>query len=194
MKSHLILFPLGSFFHPQNTFRIQVLGIGISTLYPTTFPTTTGTCAYQGVKNVRFWGKFSVLCFLETPVLRFALSPFRVFVMLHFGFFCSVIATFEGSSAVLLLTFLLNVFWAIHQELFFLPILKKNPWWSSFGKVVGLQHPSLLKWNPKISVFLGVTDIVFWGIFGYSYYMESLQIIVKFCSSHLMVFLNMPYI
>ena len=33
-------------------------------------------CAYQGVRNVRFFGKFSVLCFLETPVLRFALLPY----------------------------------------------------------------------------------------------------------------------
>ena len=34
----------------------------------------TRTCAYQGVKNNRFWffGKFQVLCFLETPVLRFS--------------------------------------------------------------------------------------------------------------------------
>ena len=38
----------------------------------------TRTCAYQGVKNVRFCGKFGVLCFLETPVLRFAfLSYYR---------------------------------------------------------------------------------------------------------------------
>ena len=34
------------------------------------------TCAYQGVKNVRFCGKFGVLCFLETSVLRFALLPY----------------------------------------------------------------------------------------------------------------------
>ena len=53
------------------------------------------TCAYQGVKNVRFsenlacfvlpcvsggnkcsfFGKFSLLCFLETPILRFTLLP-----------------------------------------------------------------------------------------------------------------------
>ena len=31
-----------------------------------------GTCAYQGARNVRFFGKFGVLCFLETLVLRFA--------------------------------------------------------------------------------------------------------------------------
>ena len=28
----------------------------------------TRTCAYQGVRNVRFFGIFDVLCFLETPV------------------------------------------------------------------------------------------------------------------------------
>ena len=38
--------------------------------------TLTRTCAYQGVRNVRFFGKFDVLCFLETPVLRFALLPY----------------------------------------------------------------------------------------------------------------------
>ena len=32
------------------------------------------TCAYQEIRNVRgfFFRKFGVLCFLETPVLRFA--------------------------------------------------------------------------------------------------------------------------
>ena len=34
------------------------------------------TYAYQRVKNVRFFGKFGVLCFLETPILRFALLPY----------------------------------------------------------------------------------------------------------------------
>ena len=36
----------------------------------------TRTCAYQGVRNVRFFEKFDVFCFLETPVLRFALLPY----------------------------------------------------------------------------------------------------------------------
>ena len=36
----------------------------------------TCTCAYQGVgKKCLFSGKFGVLCFLETPVLRLALLP-----------------------------------------------------------------------------------------------------------------------
>ena len=36
----------------------------------------THTCAYRGIKNVRFFGKFGVLCFLETSILRFALLPY----------------------------------------------------------------------------------------------------------------------
>ena len=36
----------------------------------------TRTCAYQGVRNVCFFGKFGVFCFLETPVLRFALLSY----------------------------------------------------------------------------------------------------------------------
>ena len=31
----------------------------------------TRTFAYQGLRNVLFFGKFGVLCFLKTPVLRF---------------------------------------------------------------------------------------------------------------------------
>ena len=36
----------------------------------------TRMCAYQGVGNVRFFRKFDVLCFLETPVSIFALLPY----------------------------------------------------------------------------------------------------------------------
>ena len=36
----------------------------------------TRNCAYQGVRNVRFCGKFGMLCFLETRVWRFALLPY----------------------------------------------------------------------------------------------------------------------
>ena len=31
----------------------------------------------SGVRNVRFFGKFGVLCFLIIPVLRFALLPYK---------------------------------------------------------------------------------------------------------------------
>ena len=36
----------------------------------------TRTYAFQGVRNVCFFGKFSVLCFLEIPVLRFPLLTY----------------------------------------------------------------------------------------------------------------------
>ena len=36
----------------------------------------TRTCAYQEVGNVCFFGNFGMLCFLETPVLRFTLLPY----------------------------------------------------------------------------------------------------------------------
>ena len=41
-------------------------------------PRDTQTCGYQGVRNIRFFGKFGVLCFLETLVLRFAFLPYYV--------------------------------------------------------------------------------------------------------------------
>ena len=37
----------------------------------------TRAYAYHEIKNVRFFfGKFGVLCFLVTPVLRFAILPY----------------------------------------------------------------------------------------------------------------------
>ena len=33
----------------------------------------TSSCTYQGARNVRFFGKSGVLCFLDTPALRLAL-------------------------------------------------------------------------------------------------------------------------
>ena len=103
-----------------------------------------------------------------------------------FCFFCSS------------LTFLLNIIWAIHQELFFMSILikfaklkkkkKKNPALELFWKSRWHKHPHLLKCNPTISFILEITVIIFWGIFRNSYYIESLQITDKFCSSPLMIF------
>ena len=36
----------------------------------------TRTCAYQWVRNIRFLGKFGMLCFPKRAVLRFALLPY----------------------------------------------------------------------------------------------------------------------
>ena len=66
-----------------------------------------------------------------------------------------------------------------------LPNSKKKTWWRFFRKIDGLQDPNLFKWNPTISVFLGITDTAFWGIFRNSYYMNSSQITDKFCSTSL---------
>ena len=44
--------------------------------------TRTRTCEYQGVRNVRFSEKFGVLCFLETPFLRFPLLPYYLRILL----------------------------------------------------------------------------------------------------------------
>ena len=57
-----------------------------------------------------------------------------------------------------------------------------------FGKVIGSYHQNLLKWNPTGSAFLGTTEILFWWTFQNSYYMESLQMIYKFCSSPMVTF------
>ena len=46
----------------------------------------TRTCAYQGVKNIRFFGKFGMLCILVTSVLRFALLPYYRKTLSHY--FC----------------------------------------------------------------------------------------------------------
>ena len=120
--------------------------------------------------------------------------------MARLVFFSNTIAT--SVTPLLLcstcLTSLLYMFRTIHQELFFYAYsekihkTKKKPWWRFFGKVVGLQHPYLLIWNPTMGVFLGIIEIIFWWVF--HYYMESLQIIDWFYSSPLVIFQNMVYI
>ena len=39
-------------------------------------PTRAQVCLYQGVRNARLSKNLALLCFLETPVLRFALLPY----------------------------------------------------------------------------------------------------------------------
>ena len=78
------------------------------------------------------------------------------------------------------LTSLFDLFWAIQQVLFFMSILKKIRQIPNkktvveifFGRAVGLQHANLLKWNFMMSVFFGITEIIFWHIFQSSYYIK----------------------
>ena len=72
--------------------------------------------------------------------------------------------------------------------------LKKTVMKLFFDKIVGLRHPHYPKWNPTVRVFLGITEMISFWIFQNSYYMEYLQITDKFCSSHLIILLNMAYI
>ena len=98
------------------------------------------------------------------------------------------------------LTSLHNMFWAIQQELFFISILKeftklqerKTVMEFLFSKVIGSHHPNLLKWNPRMSVFLGITEILIWWTFQNSYYLESLQNFYNFFPS--VTFWNMNFI
>ena len=68
------------------------------------------------------------------------------------------------------------MFWATQEELIFMSILKKftklqrkNSDGAFSGKVADLQYPNLLKWNLKMSVFHGGTEIIIWCIFQNSY-------------------------
>ena len=208
----LFSFPVGSFFQNQNTlnhnhrlsylgkplfastspsFRIKRSEIGISTLYLTTFLE----------RNSHKSRHLSIQTPLGQNYSEHRENVYsRVFVMIYFVFFYSSIATAVPPPLFCStwLTFLLNIFWAIHQELLCISMLKKlaklqkKLWWGFFGKK--LQYPNLLKWNSTISVILGITNIIFWGIFRNKYYMESLQITDKFCLSPLIIFLNMAYI
>ena len=63
----------------------------------------TRTFAYQGVRNVRLFGKFGVLYFLETSVLRFALLPYYLRIM-------GKVSTFRSHSYKLIHFFLKNFF------------------------------------------------------------------------------------
>ena len=123
-------------------------------------------------------------------------------LMSRFVFVCSSISTpfprplLYGTC----LTSLHNMFWAIQHELLFMSILnkfaklqeRKTVMEFLFSKVIGSHHPNLLKWNPRMSVFLGITEILIWWTFQNSYYMESLRIAYKFFP--LVIFSNMGFI
>ena len=63
-----------------------------------------------------------------------------------------------------------------------------------FGKVDGIKHQNLLKWNPTISVFHGNTEIIYWWIFEIHQLFYPCKITDEFCSSPLVIFQNMAYI
>ena len=157
-------------------------------LYPITSP---------GVNNQKIW---YLSIETETHTENYKNIYRRAFLKVRVVFFCK----FRCNSctctsrlyllSLLTLTSLLNIFWAIHQELFFMSLLKKNcqipkkiavvKFFFFFCKVVGLQHRNLLKWNSTINVFLGIAEISRCN-FEDSYYTESLEIIDKIYSSHL---------
>ena len=71
-------FTLPHFFFSYLTRRVRIRGNWTCAYHVVTCHVRirgNSTCAYQGVKNFLF-GKFVVLCFLETPILRFALLPY----------------------------------------------------------------------------------------------------------------------
>ena len=99
----------------SSSFIIQGLGIGISTLYPVTF----SEC--NSHKSWHLWDKIQKDKTHSENIVKIS----RVFVMVYFVFFCSSFGT--TVSPLLLcsncLTFLLNIFSTIYEELFFMSIL-----------------------------------------------------------------------
>lgn len=105
----------------------------------------------------------------------------RVVSMVHFVFLCSSNATPDPLPLLCItcLTFLLNIFWAIHKEFLLVSVLTKLAKFLKksvaefFQKSCCLTASKFVEVEPTISVFLGITDIIFWGIFWNGYYMES---------------------
>ena len=122
--------------------------------------------------------------------------------MVYFVFFYNSIAAHVAPSLTCstCLNFSLNVLSCSERGIIYIfsetisSIQKKKPWSNFFRKFVGLQLPDLLKRNPTMSAFFGITEMTFWCIFQNRFDMESLKMIDKSCSSSLIIFLNMAYI
>ena len=166
------------------SFRIQASGIGISSLYPTTFPERNSHKNWHvsiKTQKQRHSG------YRENVYSR-------VFLIVHLVFnarWTVVTPTLLCSTCI---TFLLNIFWGIHQELFFMFIPKKiaklqkeNRGGAFLKKLLAYSiqifwmelHDKCLPWNHWYHISM--------------YFPESFQIIDKFCSSPLMIFLNMAF-
>ena len=109
--------------------------------------------------------------------------------MVHFNFFYSFNATPVPPPLICstCLTILLNIFYVIHQELFFMFILKK---------FVKLQTVVEFFWKSRwLEAFkLSEVEPHILRYFTKSYNIESLQVIDKCCCIPVKVFLNVAYI
>ena len=94
------------------------------------------TCAYQGVRNVRFPEKFGVLGFLVTMVLRFGLLPYYRWAVVLF-------LTLSDKTCL------------IEDEIFRSDILNHyNIWWNSFLLYLGMKNVETnFSWNCEYVFF-----------------------------------------
>ena len=96
--------------------------------------------------------------------------------------------------------FLLQFFYWLHllkQNWIFWTFIGNKAWNRFMIEVFFCQlsiHRFLFSQTPIMNVIHRISKIIFWCVFQYSYHMESLQIIDKFCSSPLVIFLSIKYI
>ena len=62
--------------YKQNLLLNDLMNYAYIILFTQSFLQNQVTCAYQEVRNVRFFGIFDVLCFLVISVLRFTFLPY----------------------------------------------------------------------------------------------------------------------
>ena len=91
--------------------------------------------AYQGLRNVRFFGTFNVLCFLETPVLRFALLPY--YRRKSSGVFRTQASIYNAAFLWIYLTayYFCNKSWVIYRP----PKIVKLRWSKSLRLLQGVE-------------------------------------------------------
>ena len=119
-------------------------------------------------------------------------TPLRQFV-----FFSSAIASPLPPTLLWIayLTSLLNMFWAIQQALFFLPILRKFAKLKKTNQTKKQQRKTKNKTkNPQRDKVCWLTAFTFTEVEFFSYNMKTLQIIDKFCLNLQADLLNMAYI
>ena len=115
---------------------------------------------------------FVFFCFLLEQLL--CLHPTSVVPAQGFYFIFSELFTMSCS---------LCLFWKN------LPIHKKKQikTWSFFLKSLWRTRSNVGEVEPHDKCLLGITHIIFWGVFRNSYYMESLQIINKLRGLHIVI-------
>ena len=113
-------------------------------------PDTHTNMCVSGGKKCLFFGKFGVLCFLETSILRFALLPYYRRFLIHCNATWLILNYFQCNTTflfILLYVVFVNVFCAVITTVFWWRDLRIVDFVGNLQNCIFSISPDLNQWN-----------------------------------------------